>query len=298
MNPNKKSLLIFTSLVLIFVTIACSFGSPTPFSSSTTPTPSVSSSTPGVSVPSATAPVVQSGSPYVEQVTAQINILTGETGTATATCPENGLMVGGGFASGKGLKVTKTMPDSGNWVVVGQNNSTATLSLAVYAVCLHNVPGTIKIVSAQVPASGAPFVWCQNNEIATGGGYAFDSNSLEVYINTPVGETNSAQQGWSVMARNNQSADQPVSVYVVCLLGSSLKRTLIRDQVTFGPDSNSLNFTLACPNGSFMIAGGYEGTGVYINRIDPTDISLWDVQVQGKYFFDGSLDHAVCLSLP
>jgi hypothetical protein len=78
-----------------------------------------------------------------------------------------------------------------------------------------------------------------------------------------------------------------------------LTSKLVRDdKVNYGPEGNSLSFTLTCPTGAIMSEGGYEGTGVYISRINSTDASLWDVQAQGKIFFDGSLDHAVCLNLP
>ena len=101
------------------------------------------------------------------------------------------------------------------------------------------------------------------------------------------------------MARSRQNAGQPITVYAVCLANSGLTSKLARDEkVTYGPGNSSLSFSIACPTGSRMVSGGYEGTGVYTNRINPTDAGQWEVQVQGKNFFDGSLDHAVCLVLP
>jgi hypothetical protein len=101
------------------------------------------------------------------------------------------------------------------------------------------------------------------------------------------------------MARSSNNADQPVSVYAVCLSKSSLKSSLLRDdKVVYGSGNEALRFTFTCPSGSMPAAGGYEGTGVYISRINPTETGMWEIQVQGKNFFDGSLDHAVCLGLP
>ncbi len=145
--------------------------------------------------------------------------------------------------------------------------------------------------------SGAPFANCQAGEIITGGGYAFDTNTLEVYISTPIGDSVDPHNAWSVMAHNLQSPDEPITVYAVCLANSSLKSVLVRDQTNYS-GADSMSFTLVCPTGAVMVEGGYEGTGAYINRVSATDAGVWEVTVTGKFFFDGSLDHAVCLRMP
>jgi hypothetical protein len=292
MNPNKKALISLASFFLVFVTISCSISSQIPASSST-------QDTGGSATPEATTAAVPSGSLSIEQVANQTNIPPGESGTITAACPADSLMLGGGFASGEGIKITKTMPDPTGWLVSGSNKSAAALPLTAYAYCLHNDTGTVRVVSAAVPVSGAPFARCQSGEIVTGGGYADDTGSLEVYISTPIGDSTDPSNAWSVMARSSQNADEPISVYAVCLSKSSLTSTLARDaKVSYPQGTSSLSFTIACPAGAVMSSGGYEGTGGYLSRTSSTDASQWEIQVQGKYYFDGSLDHAVCLNLP
>ena len=100
------------------------------------------------------------------------------------------------------------------------------------------------------------------------------------------------------MARSSQNADQPIMIYAVCLAGSGLTATMVRDQTNFASGTSFLSFTLICPAGTHMSAGGYEGTGAYISRISSTDAGVWEVQVKGKIYTDGSLDHGVCLNLP
>ena len=308
-TPNKPWL-VFLAFILVFVIIACSCGSINPSGGGTSSTPAISSSgskstqivtapeTPVVTVP-ANETKVSSGSAAIGQVTAQVNILAGESGSGIAACPEGSLMLGGGFASNKGIQITKSMPDPTGWLVAGMNGTGEALSLSIYAVCLKNASGTTHIVSADVPVSGAPFARCLKGELITGGGFADNTGSLEVYISTPIGDSVDPNNAWSVMANSSQNADQPITVYAVCLAGSGLTSTLARDEkVNYGPGGNSLSFFTTCPTGSQMVSGGYEGTGVYVNRINPTDAGIWEVQVQAKDFFDGSLDHAVCLVLP
>ena len=308
MNPNRKVLFTFVSFFLVIVTIACSCSSLSPSGSTTPSSSSGSGSTPaatGQAGPTATiassvpAAPASSGPPYIEQASAQTTVPAGESAAAVAACPTGSLMLGGGFASAQGLQVIASMPDPTGWLVTGLNDTAGALTLTAYASCLHNADGTIQVVSAQVPVSGAPIARCPAGEIVTGGGYADGTGSLEVYISTPLGDSNTPGNAWSVMAHPDQNADEPITVYAVCLSGSSLTSTLIRDdKVTYGSGADALNFTMTCPSGAVMASGGYEGTGAYISRVNSTDTTIWEVQVQGKIYFDGSLDHAVCLNLP
>ena len=300
MNPNKKVLFSFVSFFLVFVTIACSCSSLVPKINST---PTVSSGV--IKTPKATQPVVSAATPTtvvsasasIEPVTGEIDLPAGTSNTISAACPSGSLMLGGGFASGNGIKITRTMPDPSGWLVAGLNTTTSTLPLTAYAYCLHNAPGTINIVSIDALVSGFPRAVCQNGEVLTGGGYAFDSDSLEVHISTPDGAP--APFAWSVGALNYQSADQSITVYAVCLANSNLTATLARDdQDTYVSGTDSVSVAITCPAGAVMSQGGYEGTGGFISRVDPTDVSRWEVQVQTKIYTDGSLDHAVCLNLP
>ena len=308
MTPNNKAVFSFVSLLLVMMTIACSINSSVP-SGGVTPTLPSGGSTPGAKGPAAASPTAsapanstaaagQAGAPFIEQVSSQSKVPAGQSGTVSAVCPQDSLLLGGGFESGAGMKITKTMPDPTGWVVSGTNSSAGELALTVYAACLHNAAGTVRVVSADMPVSGAPFANCQAGEIITGGGYGFDTNSLEVYISTPIGDSVDPHNAWSVMAHNLQSPDEPITVYAVCLSKSSLKSVLVRDQTNFVPGTDSSSFSLICPAGAVMVEGGYEGTGAYVNRVSAADAGVWEVTVEGKYFFDGSLDHAVCLRMP
>ena len=299
MIPNKKGLYSCVSFFLVLVTIACSCGSFIPSGGSTPSIPPVSGSTQeatGTVAPTATATMALSVPAFIEQVANQTDVPAGESGSAIAACPSDSLMLGGGFASAAGIKITKTMPDPSGWLVAGLNSTAYVLSLTAYAYCLHNAAGITRVASADVLVSGFPRTKCESGEILTGGGYAFTADSMEVYMSTPDGET--IPNAWSVMAHSNQSADQTISVYAVCLANSSLTGTLVRDQTNFAPGTGLLSFTLVCPAGNVMSVGGYEGTGAYISRINSTEAGIWEVQVQGKIYSDGSLDHAVCLNLP
>lgn len=310
MDTKKKSLFAILAFILVFTIIACSCRSLSPSLGGVAPTtivvPPSSNSTQEPGVPatpggasSASGTRVSAGPATIEQVSGQVNLQAGETGSGVATCPEGSLMLGGGFAAGKGILITKSRPDASGWLVGGMNGTSEALVLSVYAVCLKNASGSTHIVSEDVPVSGAPFARCQKGELVTGGGFADASGSLEVYISTPIGDSVDPNNAWSVMARSSQNADQPITVYAVCLAGSDLRSTLARDEkVDYGPGGDSLDFNITCPSGFRMVSGGYEGSFLYTNRLSPTDAGVWEIQVAGKDYFDGSLDHAVCLALP
>jgi hypothetical protein len=297
MNSNRKVLLFFTSFFLIMVPIACSFTNLIPARGGETEIPEE----PSLPVVTATtaAVVPPLGPPYIEQVSGQINIKSGESGTASASCPVGSITLGGGFASGDGMKITKTMPDDSGWIVGGLNGSDRDLSLTAYAYCLHNDTGNIRVVMSDDLVSGGPRAVCVEGEIITGGGYTFETNTLDVYMSTPNGDSANPGNFWSVMAHNLQSTDQTIRVYALCLSESSLTSTLVRDEnVIYGSADSAVSFTLKCPAGAVMASGGYEGTGVFISQVNPADTDRWEVQAREKIYLDGSLDHAVCINPP
>ena len=293
MSTNKRIVLSIVSLFISWVIIACSCGSLIPFSNDNN----------DQEKPQDVEPTTQrtdtseSAPTYIDHYTNGITILSGESGTVMAGCPAGSLLISGGFATGEGMIITKTMPDAEGWIVTGVNNSSVSLPLTVIANCLHNSPGSTRIESDEVMVSGFPRVSCASGELLTGGGYAFESNTLEVYLSTPDGE--GIPSAWSVMAHNSHTADQSIQVFAVCLAGSGLTGTLIRDEsVSYGTETTSIRVSMTCPAGAVVAVGGYEGTGTFINQVSDDDAGVWEVQVTGKIYLDGSLDHAVCLNLP
>ncbi len=292
MSPNKKIALSIMSLFVSWVIIACSCGSLIPASSSNNDQEEARDVAPTTE----RTDTSEFTPPYIDHYTNGITILPGESGTVMAGCPTSSLLISGGFATGEGMIITKTMPDVAGWVVTGVNNSSVSLPLTVIANCLHNSPGSTRIESDEVLVSGFPRVSCAAGELITGGGYAFESDTLEVYISTPDGA--GIPSAWSVMAYNRHTADQSIQVFAVCLAGSGLTGTLIRDEsVSYITETTSTRVSMTCPLGAVMAVGGYEGTGTFINQVSGEDAGIWEVQVTGKLYLDGSLDHAVCLNL-
>jgi hypothetical protein len=293
MSPNKKIALAMLSLFIVWVTIACSCGSLIPIGNDS----NTQEAEKEVEVPTERESTRESTPPFIDHFTNEITILAGDRGTVVAGCPSGSLLLSGGFVTGEGMIITKTMPDVTGWVVTGRNDSGGSLQLTVIAYCLQNAPGSVKVESDEVLVSGVPRVSCATGDLLTGGGYAFESETLEVYISTPVGEE--VPSYWSVMAHNQQTADQAIQVYAVCLSGSGLTGALVRDEsVSYKTETTSTSVTLSCPTGAVMAVGGYEGTGAFSSRVSDEGAGIWEVQVTGKIYLDGSLDHAVCLYLP
>ncbi len=299
MNPHNKAVFPFVSFFLVLVILACNLGSSVP-SGGAAPTTSSgggASGSKGSVPPTPTTAFLQPEPAALEQVSDQTTIPAGQSAAIVATCPGGTQALGGGFASAPGIKITKTMPDPGGWLVSALNTSASELPLTVYATCLRGDTGTVRAIHADELVSGGPMARCEKGEIVTGGGYSFDTGDLDVYISTPIGDSVDPNNAWSVMAHNT-GADQTIRVYAMCLSNSTLTSTLARDQTEYAQAADSVTVTLTCPDGALMSAGGYEGTGAYISRVSPADAGQWEVQVVGKYFFDGSLDHAVCLKMP
>jgi hypothetical protein len=76
----------------------------------------------------------------VNQVSADVPLGTGETGSAVASCPSPTIVTGGGFEAPADVQVLESVPayDSGRlsaWRVTGVNNGSAPVTLRAHAVC-------------------------------------------------------------------------------------------------------------------------------------------------------------------
>ena len=301
MSPTKKIVFSMMSLFIILVTIACSCGSFTPFGSDNNTQDEEQEQEQEqeqeVEATTERADTSSPDSPFIDHYTNEITILAGEGGTVVADCPSGSLLISGGFATGEGMHITKTMPGSEGWSVTGVNNTTRSLSLTAYAYCLHDSPGSVRVVREETLVSGYPKAQCESAELLTGGGYEHDPGSLSVYISTPNGSP--SPDSWSVYAKNMSSSDQTIRVYAVCLSGGGLTGILVRDEsVSYLPGTPSTGISMTCPEGAVMIAGGYEGVNTYMSRLSMENAGMWEIQTLEKYYLDGSLDHAVCLYLP
>ncbi|MBM3152883.1 MAG: hypothetical protein FJZ96_11910 [Chloroflexi bacterium] len=246
--------------------------------------------------PAPTGSTVTSGPPFIEQVSAQVDIPAAGSGAAIAACPAGSLLVSGGFSTGENVRIDKSMPTSAGWSVEGQNTGVDAQPLLAYAYCLHNVPGAAKIVSvdytmrANETYDGA-FAYCQSGDLITGGGYAINVDGMEVYNSGPLLVEN-GQNGWNIMAQKNGNEELVLSIYAVCLSGSGLTNKRIFPESSGGDAGDSL---VNCPPGTLLVAGGYDGTGTHINRISPSDASAWEVSSRDG---DETMSHVICLNLP
>jgi len=87
-------------------------------------------------------PGVKAAALYTKYVTAQTTVSAGQVGSATATCPEGSVVVGGGFASSSNVLFYTHLKVSNGWRGYAKNNAGVSWRITVYAVCLFDAPGT------------------------------------------------------------------------------------------------------------------------------------------------------------
>jgi hypothetical protein len=193
--------------------------------------------------------------PTVEMVYEQISIPAGEIGYTTATCPENSVVVSGGFAASYDVLVYTHSMDGNGWRAYARNNAGASKLLNVYAQCLKNTNGatTQYFSSTQVGAGQHANVEqaCPAGSIVTGGGYAsYSSGDLTVYNSSMSGN------GWQVWADNNVASSRQVNVYAVCLSDVDATTYSILESFSIPAGSTNGGYTV-CPEGELAVGGGF-----------------------------------------
>jgi hypothetical protein len=156
--------------------------------------------------------------PHISQTLGRVNVASGGSGSAVATCPAGGIIVGGGFATNTKMVVLKSLKQQNGWLVFATNTSNASQDLNVYGYCLFGVPASTNQVTAStlVPkaSTGKIVVNCPAGSIMTGGGFATSHIHQPITNSTPTFDN-----GWYATAENLTESDFELDVYATCLPG-------------------------------------------------------------------------------
>lgn len=251
-------------------------------------------------VPLMPPPLVLHLIPWIEQVeSGMVSLSTNEYKSVTANCPDNTIVVGGGYSMGLRAIVYNQSKDGNGWHVYAKNTTPTPKSLVAYATCLHNYSNgssTQKTVQAHAAVNGVGHasINCPAGTIVTGGGYASNPDKLRVYNSTMTGSN-----GWQVYAQNKGATEEIFNAYAICLAASGSSTQKVAQ---FSVNAGSFNSTsVACPSGTLATSGGFAmGNNLtlynsYLNLADKTKWSTYAVSDSGSSQLVNA--YASCLTL-
>jgi ferredoxin len=216
--------------------------------------------------------------PFTEYVYQQVDVGAGATGMAIATCPNNSIVVGGGYAA---------HPDVAFY----------------YAVCLHNVSSaSVTQAHGQVGVSPGTrkqaVATCPAGSIATGGGFhGYYDGSLRVYNSSKA----DSGEGWQSWADNLSGSTKNLHAYAICLSGSGGTTARILHSTQIPPSSTGYAIP-KCGSGALVTGGGFAAQDdlIIYSSSGPYSGDEWQVYVKNTHSYDDRtlFGYAICLSLP
>lgn len=241
--------------------------------------------------------------PFTQYVYNYTEVNSGVSGAAVATCPDDSIVVGGGYAADADVTFYTQYKYGNGWRGDAQNNSGSKQQITVYAVCLHNLSGisVTQVHGQDDVASGLKanaIATCPAGSLATGGGFhAYPDGSLRVYNSSRA----YSGEGWQSWAQNLSGSTKTLHAYAMCLSGSGGMINEILESVSIPPNGTGYAF-LTCPSGSLVTGGGFAAQDymrIYISS-GPHPGNEWHVHVRNTHSSDDKtlFAYAICLSLP
>jgi hypothetical protein len=237
--------------------------------------------------------------PATEQVFDQVSVAPGSVGYATASCPDNTVAVGGGYAATSEMLVYTHSRYGNGWRAYAKNNANSDKYLNAYAICLSNTSGSAtqdyNQISVAAGSVGHTYLSCPAGSVVTGGGYASPSGGqLFVYNSSKHGN------GWQVYARNTSGSSELLNVYAVCLAGTSAVTEQVGDQVWVSAGATG-SASATCGAGTLVTGGGFaanDGMLIYNTSMTPAG-DQWRTYVKSNAGFTKLVSsYAICLSFP
>jgi hypothetical protein len=245
--------------------------------------------------------------PYTERVTEETTLAGNGHDSIIAGCPAGTVVVGGGFSASPEVVVSAQYPQITGWQANVRNTSGSGKVARVYAVCLHNAPGTsIEIVdeSAVMPKNGSQEVHakCPSGSVVTGGGWRATGGNVRFTSSSKTGAA------WNIRAYNDSPNNCMLYAYAVCLSGTGGKASYSETLVEVSHFEGPKQAAVTCPQGTIMTGGGYhDHTGrdilVYINSgpWGTAPDAEWRVYAVNDMALSSGPDldvYAVCLEFP
>ncbi|MFN2270003.1 MAG: hypothetical protein ACK2US_04140 [Anaerolineae bacterium] len=246
---------------------------------------------------------VKAAAPYTKYVTAQAIVAAGQIGSATATCPEGSVVVGGGFASSSSVLFYTHFKAGNGWRGYAKNNAGISWRITVYAACLFDAPGAsstqvVNQITVQPGEFAHATVACPEGSILTHGSWATQADgSQKIWASTKY---NDYSQYWVVESWNKSDSKKLLNVYAICLSGVEGKTTSVIEYVTIPANTTGRAATPACDRDQLVTGGGFitHLDLVIYNSSGPHGGDQWWVYAKNPTNADRWLHgYAVCLTL-
>ncbi len=195
----------------------------------------------------------------------------------------------------EGLSLSSSFPDesTGNWIVVVNNNSAATQSFAVFAICLKATSKTQVISEGSQVSAGTTegtFVDCPKGTEVIGGGVQSGIN-VGTGIDSTFAYPALKQSSWIVEMSDASATDDTMTVYAVCRPKPANWSIQDGAYTNLAPGATA-GVTVTCPTGTVAIAGGgndnYDFGNFAGNVIDNSALATENEYVDGYYNGSGS----------
>jgi hypothetical protein len=238
--------------------------------------------------------------PYTQQVHERKSVPAGEKGELAVFCPDDGVLVGGGFAAPPTVLVYRNIPVSGNgWQVAVDNTSGSSVTIDAFVNCLYQA-GTSSSNETKNTAvlgneTGTVTAVCPSGSVVTGGGWMIHpGTTLHLYRSLKTGN------GWSVYAQNEGEDGRSLYAIAVCLSGSGATTMQVQASTTIA--SGKLGAVDAQCTGSLMTGGGFTANPNLLTYASAPSLSgsdKWNSQAINSSGSGATLTgHAVCLTSP
>jgi hypothetical protein len=216
-------------------------------------------------------------------------------GQAEAPCPASNPNVAGGGVKIIGdnsdfdLEVASTSADFSTpdkWLGEANNSSGSDAQMTTTAICSasrirHRSDSKVIPVGGQATKR----VLCPEHTRVIGGGVATegDSPKVEVASSKPIdtpGGNNAPDDGWSGSANNGTASGQSVTVDALCAPSGHYR--YIQSDKKPVPNNSFVSAHASCPNGTSVIGGGVENSGIDIGAEIESTFPLPDLDWVGR----------------
>ncbi len=237
--------------------------------------------------------------PITELERAYMIITPNQKKETTTYCPDDSVVVSGGFDSDEGT-VYKNVKNGNGWTVGILNKASNNQYATIYALCLYNTEGYSERYFGVRSMSGHHFsrndVGCpKSGEILTSGGWLAGKPESISFLESYSNESGT----WTTLARNYSGDSTYFNAYSTCLSSVAGAITERSAEVSV-PAHGSESATASCETGEILVGGGFklweEGMIAYISR--KSDNESWLVRARNNFDSSGTIEaYAMCLSL-
>ncbi len=198
--------------------------------------------------------------------------------SVAVTCPTGTVALGGGFNGSEPARFFASYLSDNGWYVRAVNGALSSTTVRVYAQCLANIPGSVRVVSATTSiatvSNGTVNKDCPNGSTVVSGGFDAIQNELAITFSARV------NNGWRVNADSEVLGDRSLKVLTNCYSGGPINVTqsLEADSV---PAGWTWTKAKACDVG-LAIGSGFASKAEAFKSYFLTTNSKWSTSVNNR----------------